>query len=516
MVDPFMKIRPNPMIRIVFALAAMALLAGCAGALQPVESPVEVTPPPSHAAKWEMLGAVRPDDWYHVLNVGSEAFDWRLRAIDTAVDSIEVQTFIWDLDAVGHQIRDHLLAAAERGVFVRVLVDDSFIFDADRELLDIDQHDNIELKVYNPYKRRSSHAALRTVLNAGEFHRLDHRMHNKVMVVDNRVAIVGGRNLAAHYFGYDARDNFRDMELIAGGSIVPQLANGFDGYWNDPWAFPVATVLEQRAGPGTPEPLPLEEAPAATPSWHVEQTQEQRLAAWVELEREAHAGRAELLLDKPPEDNPALAEEAPVQVGLRLLEALDSAQSEIWLVSAYLVPTVEFEGAIRRAVERGVHVRILTNSIGSNNHVTAHSAWRKHVRELVAMGVEVHELREDAEDRDLYIESPVADKSLCLHAKLMVLDDDTVFVGSANFDPRSLKINTEMGLLIESKGLNSELREVLEPDFSPRNAWRVDLNEQGELTWASDTQVVTHQPTSSFMRRIEDWFFTLLPIEDEM
>jgi len=494
--------------------AAALMLYGCAGGLQPVDSPLEVTPSPAEAPKWEELAGVRTDNWFHVLNVGSEAFDWRLRAIDSAVDSIDLQTFIWDLDAVGHQVRDHLLAAASRGVFVRVLVDDSFILDADQDLLDIDRHENIELKIFNPYKRRASEAALREVLNAGEFERLDHRMHNKVMVVDNRVSIVGGRNIATHYFGYHESDNFRDMELVAGGPIVQELAAGFDAYWNDRWSFPVAAIMEQRAGPGKPKTV--DSADVRQADGHVEQTADQRLAAWKRLAADAHAGDARLLLDRPPEENPSENAEAPVQVGEELVRAIDTTTSEVWLVSAYLIPTAELEAAIQRAESRGVEVRILTNSIGSNNHLTAHSAYRKHIDRLVDMGVDVYEVRDDAKDRYLYIESPVTDKSLCLHAKILILDDDTAFVGSANLDPRSLRINTEMGLLIDSPSLNQALRRSLEPDFSPRNAWHLRRNDEGRMTWISDDEVVQHQPTHSYMRRIEDWFLTLLPIEDEM
>jgi putative cardiolipin synthase len=174
------------------------------------------------------------------------------------------------------------------------------------------------------------------------------------------------------------------------------------------------------------------------------------------------------------------------------------------------------EAAIQRATARGVKVRILTNSINSNNHLTAHSAYRKHIEQLLIDGAEVHELRADAADRDLYIESPVGDKSLCLHAKLIVLDHDRVFIGSANLDPRSLNINTEMGLLIASESLNSALREFVEPDFELENAWQLSLGRDGKVRWQSDTEVLDHQPTHSFMRRIEDWFLTLLPIEDEM
>jgi len=491
----------------------LALLAGCATGLQPVEAPVETTPPPAATLQWQYLETVRQDDWFHLLNTGREALDWRLRAIDSAVDSIDLQTFIWDLDGSGEMIRQHLIDAAARGVFVRVLVDDSFILDADEALLRIDAHPGIELKVFNPYERRSSAAGLREILNLGEFHRLDHRMHNKVMVVDNRVALVGGRNLADHYFGYDDTDNFRDLELIAGGAIVQELADGFDAYWNDPWSFPVAQVMEERSGPGSPETVEMK---PLDPGAHAEQTAAARMEDWLALTRSAHTGRAVLLLDAPPDENPADTSDAPVQVGQELIAAIDDARQDVWLISAYLIPTAELEAALQRAVDRGVHVRILTNSISSNNHLTAHSAYRSHVRTLVEMGVEVHEVRDDAEDRDLYIESPVEDKSLCLHAKVLVFDDERVFIGSANLDPRSLRINTEMGLLVESPSLNAELRRALEPDFSLRNAWHVRLDESGKMVWVSDDAVLDHQPEPSFMRRIEDWFLSLLPLEDEL
>jgi len=494
-------------------LAALLFTGGCATGLQPVDTPVETTPPPSAAMQWQQLEAVRTDDWFHLLNTGREALDWRLRAIDSAVESIDLQTFIWDLDGSGALIRQHLLDAAARGVFVRVLVDDSFILDADQALLDIDQHPGIELKVFNPYQRRSSKAGLRNVLNLGDFHRLDHRMHNKVMVIDNRIALVGGRNLADHYFGYDESDNFRDMEVITGGAVVQSLAHGYDEYWNDPWSFPVSVVMEQRSGPGTPVSVDMH---PLQPDAHIEQSVQERLEDWLALARAAHGGTATLLLDKPPDETPGDEREAPVQVGAQLIDAIDTAITDVWLVSAYLIPTTELEDAIRRAIGRGVSVRILTNSITSNNHLTAHSAYRRHVRALVEMGVEVHEVRDDAEDRDLYIESPVADKSLCLHAKILLFDTDRAFIGSANLDPRSLQINTEMGLMIESASLNAELRRLLEPDFSLRNAWHVRLDDDGRMTWVSDETMLEHQPEPSFMRRIEDWFLSLLPMENEL
>lgn len=489
------------------------VLTGCA-TLQPVNTPDEFTPAPASSSLWDTLAQLRDDDWFYLLNNGVDAYDWRLRAIDSAVDSIDLQTFIWELDTVGHGIRDRLLAAAARGVKVRVLTDDSFILDADAQLLAIDNHDNIQLRVYNPYKRRSSSIALRSILNAGEFYRLDHRMHNKVMVIDGRVAVIGGRNLDEKYFGYDEQYNFRDMELVTGGSTVQRLANGFDDYWNERWTFPIADIAQQR-GSYVQEPM-LEGNLKALLPVEANESEMQRLQQWQSLVTAAHTGTAQMLIDNPPSDRPEADTDAPVQVAQALLQAIEAARKEIWLVSAYLIPTERFEQAIEHAIARGVRVRVLTNSIGSTNHITAHSAWRRHVHHLLQLGVEVHELREDAADRYLYIASPVSEKTLSLHAKLMLIDDDRVFIGSANFDPRSLRINTEVGLLVRSTGLNTAMRTALTPDFAPRNAWQLELDADHKVRWVAGREVRHHQPSVSHMRRIEDWFLSRLPLESEM
>jgi putative cardiolipin synthase len=195
---------------------------------------------------------------------------------------------------------------------------------------------------------------------------------------------------------------------------------------------------------------------------------------------------------------------------------LDNAQQEILIISAYLIPTVELEDAVQRAAARGVRVRILTNSIRSNNHLAAHSAYRKHIDQLLTHGAEVHEVRIDAEDRHIYMLTPVEEKALALHAKVLVIDSDKVFIGSANLDPRSLRINTEMGLLVESQVLNAQVREAVGLDFDLSNAWRLELTDNGHVYWVSADQRLDRQPAASFMQRIEDWFLAHLPIENEM
>ena len=486
---------------------------GCAS-LKPLELPPEHTPPPANTPIWDAVGAAIAEDWHVLLNDGPTALDWRLRAIDSASDSIDFQTFLWHFDSVGAMVLDHIVQAADRGVTIRILVDDTFLVHEDELLLAIAEHPNIEYRVFNPFKRRSGGFATRQLLNLAEFGRLDHRMHNKSMVVDNRVAIVGGRNIADEYFGLDDEANFRDLELLLGGQIVQKVSVAFDDYWNDHWSFPIEALshkkssAEQLAEARRVTGFPLD-LPAETLT-------EELVLRWLDVVEDADTGDAILYADDPPDDNPNNPEEAPIQVANELVSLFDGAESEILIVSAYLIPTPHLEGAVKRALDRGVRVRILTNSIGSNNHLTAHSAYRNHIDTLLEHGAELHEVRTDARDRNRYMLVPIERKKLALHAKALVIDNDKVFVGSANLDPRSLRINTEMGFLVISQAFNQKLRSALEDDFSTANAWRLDLQEDGSVFWVSNDRTLESQPATSFMQRIEDWFFSNLPIEGKL
>jgi len=238
--------------------------------------------------------------------------------------------------------------------------------------------------------------------------------------------------------------------------------------------------------------------------------------AWQGIAAEAYPGRAEFFFDQPASNDPADPDEMPDQLAGELQRIIDNAKSEVILVSAYLVPTPELEEVVERIEARGVNVRILTNSLRSNNHLAAHAAYQKHVNRLIDHGADLHEVRITAADRDLYMQQPVDDKQLGLHAKLLLIDDDVAFIGSCNLDPRSLKINTEVGLIIQSEELNSALRERLAIDFERRNAWHVQRSEEGGLIWVGDDQVLQHQPSNSAIQRLEGWFIGLLPIDGQM
>jgi len=495
-------------------LILLALLGSGCSTLKPVGLPPEFTPASAHTAVWDSLEEAEGQDWHVLLNAGPTALDWRLRAIDSASDSINFQTFLWHFDRAGAMVMDHIVKAAERGVSVRILIDDTFLVHEDQLLLALAEHTNIEYRVFNPFKRRSGGLATRQLLNLGEFSRLDHRMHNKAMVVDNQVAIVGGRNIADEYFGLDENANFRDLELLLGGSVVQQVSDVFDIYWNDRWSVPIESLSHKKASAEQ-----LAEATQVTESsqhLHTEESTEELLARWLEIVKDADIGEAVLFADDPPQDNPKNRAEVPIQVANELTSLFDGAESEVLIISAYLIPTPNLEGAIERALERGVRVRILTNSISSNNHLTAHSAYRNHIGTLLESGAELHEIRTDARDRDRYMLTPVGRKTLALHAKALVIDDDKVFVGSANLDPRSLRINTEMGFLVISEQFNQRLRGALDEDFSAANAWRLELQEDGRVFWVAGDNTLESQPAASTLQRVEDWFFSHLPIEGEL
>ena len=500
------------MSRWITACIASLVLTACATPLEPLSLPQENASAPSKSTLWRKLGSVRSDDWNFLLNDGAVALDWRLRAIDSATESIAFQTFLWEIDVVGMAIEDHLLKAADRGVRVRILIDDTFLLGDNAASEALRTHPNIDYRIYNPFKRRTNSFATRQILNLAEFHRLDHRMHNKVMVVDNQVAIVGGRNIADEYFGLHEFANFRDMELLVGGAVVQEISDGFDLYWNNEWSFPV-DILNASSKPD-PDLNSLPRGSGLDEDLHREESDETRLQMWGMIVERAIAGQPRVLLDIPPVGSPA--SHAPVQLSTDIVNLVDSATSEIRIVSAYLIPTAEFESAIERAEMRGVEVYILTNSIRSNNHITAHSAYRKHIRTLLENGTNLHEVKVDAKDRETYMQSPMEDKSLALHAKLMIVDKEKVFIGSANFDPRSLRINTETGLLVHSEELALQVHDAVSVDFLPRNSWQLGIAESGQVQWVSDERQLNHLPSQSVMQSIEDWFFAHLPIEGEM
>lgn len=509
MVDSKMKRRLMAGVLCVSAF----LLSGCE-TLESIQLPDENAYAPAQVEPWLSFADVHEGDWVTVLNAGESALQWRLRAIDSATRSIDLQTFLWYDDRAGQAILRHLLDAADRGVRVRLLLDDTFTSTHAEAIWNIDHHPNVSYRVYNPFGRRSSHIALRELMNLGDFSRLDHRMHNKSLIVDNQVALLGGRNQADEYFGWSEGTNFRDLELLCFGEIVQGLSGVFDGFWNNDWSFPEARVIEHARGWETPEAY-VEWLHEVSESM-LDESADERQVAWDALMEQGVAAECTILADVPAPTKPSLAEELPDQMAAALVELFDQAERELIIVTAYLIPTPELEAALLRAEARGVEVRILTNSLRSNNHLSAHSAYRKHIKGLLQGGVDLHEVRVFAKDRGRYMEHPFEGKRLGLHAKFGLIDNQFSVIGSANMDPRSLRLNTEMGLLVDSPELNERLRELIAVDFDLSNAWHLSLQPDDDIHWVGDDVVLTHEPADSAWQSLEDWFLSCLPIEGEL
>jgi putative cardiolipin synthase len=490
------------------------IIIGCAAPLKPVDLPDEKALEPAKSELWTALSAEGSGNWFKLLNIGDTAIEWRLRMIDSATNSLDLQTFLWKEDQTGLKILRHIFEAADRGVRVRLLLDDTFTVGENDTIFDIDQHPNIEYRIYNPFGRRYDSLFLRQLMNLGDFSRLDHRMHNKVMVADNRVAIIGGRNLADEYFGNHSVANFRDMEVLSAGPVIKSISDRFDEYWNSNWSVPVDRILVRP--PRENDLVALREALGKTVNLGLVESDKARRDTWLKTARSAAYGEAMLLSDEPAQKNPGAKDEMPNQLAQALVSWIDQANEELILVSAYLIPTPELENAVEHAESRGVRVRILTNSLSSNNHTAAHSAYRHHVHRLIGHGADLHEVRSDAKDRSVYMRDPVDDKDLGLHAKLLLIDQERTFIGSANLDPRSLRLNTEIGLLVESTELNQRLRQNLEIDFNKRNAWHLQMVDDKRIVWVADDTILDSQPADSAFQRLEDWFLSILPIEGEM
>lgn len=488
----------------------LSLLIGCATIEPERDRPAQLALSPAPLALWPGLAELQDDDHIALLNLGPEALAWRLRMLRAAKRSIDLQTFIWKDDSVGLAVIREVVAAAERGVRVRVLLDDSFLAHAEPLLRSLSDHPQIHYRIYNPLANRFGGAALRELENLDDFHRINHRMHNKLLVVDGRVAIVGGRNQADEYFGYQSGHNFRDFEMITVGPFLAQLSEVFDLYWNDPWSIPIEHLVEGADTQGLPT---LE-------SWMDSRTRDHgdslstQAGDWQNLFQDGFQGALRLLVDAPPDTSSRV--DVPDQLTTALLQRIDEVEKDLILVSAYFIPTDALTAAIERARERGVRVRIFTNSLGSNNHVSAHAAYARHRPALLRAGAEIYELRSDADTRKLYVDAAVVQSLLGLHAKGIIMDQCCLFLGSANMDPRSLRLNTEVGVFVDGPQVNARVRQLLEVDMQPRNAWRVELDAAGDIVWLGENGRQRHVPPASFYLRAESWFFGLLPIEQQM
>jgi putative cardiolipin synthase len=340
--------------------------------------------------------------------------------------------------------------------------------------------------------------------------RLNHRMHNKLLIADNRATILGGRNIGNEYFGLSPTFNFRDLDLLGVGPVAQQASQVFDRFWNSKWVVPVAALDVAATSNDLREDYgKMRSELAAAPTLARFRIDRRN---WEELLDAAasrmHTGTSRMHTDTP--DSGTLTHHMPAAIR----DLLGSARSEILIANAYIIPGEHAIGRMREQSAKGIRIRMLTNSLASHDVPAVNSHYKRWRKPLLDAGIELYEARPDAAVRSLIVDTPPTQAEyMGLHMKAMVIDRSHVFVGSMNLDPRSWEINSEMGIVVDSPGLGKELAQIMVRDMGPENAWSVALDSDGRVTWGEGGERLTRQPARNFWQRIEDIFFMAFPGE---
>jgi len=502
------------------ALAIAAVLGGCAG-LPPLEGRPEsralaATADTRIGAAVAALARGNPGKTgIHALPVGADAFAARMALAAGAERSIDAQYYIWHGDQTGVLLFEALANAARRGVRVRILIDDQNSRDSEEVVAALGAEPNVEVRLYNPFAQRRG----RFFQGLADFSRLNRRMHNKAFIVDNQAAVVGGRNIGNEYFGAGTEAPFMDLDVLAVGVAVPEVSAQFDLYWNSASAYPARWLV----GEGMPG------ARAALDARFAEVRADPHSLAYMESVRSSPVLASLLKRDLVFEwvnarvvaDDPAKTLDSSARTDVLLLSQLIAGGTRVRtgldLISPYFVPGEKGSAHLEALARSGIRVRVLTNSFIATDVTPVHSGYAKRREDLVRSGIRLYELKGGGEpgkpDRD---GRGSGSSSASLHAKTFAADGERIFVGSFNFDPRSALLNTEMGLVIESRTLAARLSDAFDT-WIPTHAYEVRGRPDGSLEWIerSGAGEVRHEtePGMGPIKRAWLGFLSLLPID---
>ena len=464
------------------------------------------------------IGAHRGQTGVLALPEGREAFATRMLLAEAAERSLDVQVYIWHADLTGRFLLDALRQAADRGVRVRLLLDDNNTQGLDAMLAALDSHPNVEVRLFNPFLQRS----WRWLGYLSDFDRLNRRMHNKSFTADNQVSVVGGRNVGDEYFEAGQEVSFVDLDVLAVGAVVPRVSADFDRYWASASAYPVASLLPAA------EPGALDRWAQAAAQLRSDPAAQPYISALGRSDFVKRLVAGELALEwtdvRLVSDDPAKGlgqADAQSLLPQRLAEVLGKPVKELLLVSPYLVPTASGTDALTGLSKQGVAVSVLTNSLAATDVPAVHAGYAKHRRALLDGGVKLFELKPDRGDaaRSLRSDRGLAGSSgASLHAKTFAVDRRRVFVGSFNLDPRSAALNTESGLVIDSLTMATNIAMAFENHLAGRS-YALRLDGEGGIEWrdqpspSAPGQVHHTEPRTSVWKRAMVTLLSWLPID---
>lgn len=523
---------------ILIAFAATLLVAGCATLPPGLDAPKTESTAlanPETTALGKRLAALAGQhpgqSGFNLLVDGTRSFAMRMQIAEKAERTLDIQYFVFQQDDTGQLLLGALLAAADRGVRVRLLLDDTFGFDSDSKIRPLAAHENIEIRIYNPFVMRQQLAFLRSIEYVLEFGRVNYRMHNKLFIGDNAVAVAGGRNIGDEYFQASAEREFGDFDLAVAGPMVRQLSHSFDVYWNDRLAVPVEALMAGKATAKELEAcrtvLAEHKLKMASSDYIRSLPATDQLAGILSGKVPLVWANAVIAYDTPDKASIVTGEQPGHLMWKRVAAMAEAAKSELIIVSPYLVPGASEADLIRSLRERGVRVRMLTNSLASTDMPIVHAAYRRYRVPLLDEGVELYEVRPQPgkpRTEGGSIKS-ASSGQFALHAKVLVADRQRVFVGSMNFDRRSLRINTEIGLIIDSPQLAGEIAKRFEAIAQPANSYHLVLDPPGSIgpapiRWVSVDEGKTArydtEPEVDAVKRSFVDVLSLLPLDELM
>lgn len=445
-----------------------------------------------------------------------DAFAARLLAARSAGRSLDLMYYMWNADLTGMLIMREVVAAADRGVRVRILLDDLGVSMSDKIFHAIDCHPNIELRLFNPTKAREN--ILRRGLEmALRFRSVNRRMHNKAWIADGRIAMVGGRNIGDPYFDAGENANFRDFDLLMVGEAVAKTERLFDGYWNSSVAVPVRALLSRRANK-------LEKLRRNMERLHFEQRaqpyldpvrDETSLTHIVAEDRYIWVDKLDVLADPPEKAAGKLRSGQNTLMGT-LLPVITGTAEFIHITSPYFVPGERGVEALTKLRDKGVKVSVLTNSLAATDVAAVHAGYSRYRPALLKAGIALFELKSIA---DMGTFSLRGSKQASLHTKAFARDGKYGFIGSLNLDPRSVSLNTEMGVLFESQDLVERMDAIFAVETDADSSYPLTL-EKGSVRWLKvvdgKNTLLRDEPDAGIARRATAWLIKWLPLESQL
>jgi putative cardiolipin synthase len=445
----------------------------------------------------------------YVLDTGAQALVARAWLADNAQHSIEAQYFIWSTDNVGVLAAEALLRAADRGVRVRVIVDAILIDAPDASLLALASHPNIDIRIYNPRTSSALPAHSRLLNVFSDFRGVNQRMHAKTFIVDGKLAITGGRNMAAEYYDYNQAYNFRDRDALLLGKAASDMQQSFEQFWSSELSVAVEQLYRRNASDNLSEAAvnriyrQLHEYANLRENFapEVRKAIADTPAVFPVLAKQVHWTDVQFINDRPGKNDGRSGLAGGGLTSSILAGLVQSARTEIVIQSPYLVMSDKAMALFKQAIARGVRVRVSTNSLASTDNIHAFSGYRNQRKRLLGMGVQIFEYKPDPqvqrqlEPRTAHGRRPV----FAIHAKTMVIDSSTVYIGTFNFDPRSENLNTETGVVARNEVLARAVKDAIDTDMHPTNSWNAATDEPDQYV--------------SFAKRSKVRFWQMVPLK---